>query len=53
MSSVVLVVSDLMFQSRIAAAVSALGHEAVVADTAVATEQAIGAAPALVVIDLH
>lgn len=52
MSTVVLVVSDLMFQSRIAAAVAALGHKAVVADAA-AVEQAIGAGPALVVVDLH
>lgn len=46
-------VSDLLFQSRIAAAAAALGHDATVADSPAAASAAIVARPALAIIDLH
>ena len=53
MSRVAIVVSDLLFQSRIAAAVAALGRDAAVADSTAAVAAAIAARPALAIIDLH
>jgi DNA-binding NarL/FixJ family response regulator len=50
---VVIVVSDLMFQPRIEAAVRALGMEPRVADAPASAADATAAAPALVVVDLH
>ena len=47
-----IVVVDLLFQSRIRAAADALGLDARVADSAAASHVAIAASPALVVIDL-
>jgi DNA-binding NarL/FixJ family response regulator len=52
-STVVIVVSDLLFQSRISAAVSAAGAQGVVADDAASAAAAIGSRPALVIVDLH
>jgi DNA-binding NarL/FixJ family response regulator len=48
----VIVVVDLLFQSRIHAAAEALGLDARVADSAAAAHVAIAAAPTLVVIDV-
>ena len=53
MSRIAIVVSELLFQSRIAAAVARLGHEAAVADSAATLAAAIAAGPALAIIDLH
>ncbi len=53
MSTVAVIVSDLLFQSRITAAVEAAGHEAVVADDAASAAKAVESHPALVIIDLH
>ena len=53
MSRITIVVSDLLFQSRIAAAVARLGHEATVADSAATVAGAMAARPALAIIDLH
>jgi DNA-binding NarL/FixJ family response regulator len=52
-SQIAIVVSDLLFQSRIAAAVARLGHEATVADSAATVAAALAARPALAIIDLH
>jgi DNA-binding NarL/FixJ family response regulator len=51
--TVVITVSDLLFQSRITAAVSASGATGCVADDAASVETALGSKPALVVVDLH
>ena len=51
--SVVIVVSDLMFQPRIAAAAEALGLRARTTASAEDAREAIAAAPALAVVDLH
>ena len=48
----VIIVVDLLFQSRIQAAAEALGLDARVADSAAAAHVAIAAAPTLVVIDV-
>ena len=53
MTTIAIVVVDLMFQSRIRAAADALGFDARIADTADAAASAIDARPDLVVIDLH
>ena len=53
MTTIAIVVVDLMFQSRIRAAADALGFEAQIADTAAAAASAIAARPDVVVIDLH
>ena len=53
MTTVAIVVSDLLFQSRISAAVRAAGAHGVVADDAVTTTAALSLAPALVIVDLH
>ena len=52
-ATIVIVVSDLMFQSRIEAAARALGHATVIGDTAERAADALAASPALVVLDLH
>jgi len=52
-SRIAIVVSDLLFQSRIAAAVATLGHDATVADSAATVAAAIAARPGLAIIDLH
>ena len=52
-ATVAIIVVDLMFQSRIRAAVEQLGMEPRVADVAPAANIAVAARPALVVIDLH
>jgi DNA-binding NarL/FixJ family response regulator len=51
--SVAIVVPDLMFQSRIEAAVRAAGLTPIVAATAAGVDLAIAARPTLAVIDLH
>ncbi len=51
--TVVIVVSDLLFQSRISAAVSASGAKGVVADDAESVVVALQSSPALVIVDLH
>ncbi len=53
MTTIAIVVVDLMFQSRIRAAADALGFEAQIADTSEAATSAIDARPDLVIIDLH
>lgn len=52
-ATIAIVVSDLMFQSRIDAAARALGHTTLIADTPERTADALGASPALVIVDLH
>ncbi len=52
-ATVAIIVVDLMFQSRIRAAVEQLGMEPRIADVAPAANSAVAAHPALVVIDLH
>ncbi len=49
----VIVVSDLMFQPQIAAAVRKMRLEAVVVDSQGAIDTALAANPALVIVDLH
>jgi DNA-binding NarL/FixJ family response regulator len=51
--TILIVVNDLMFQPRIAEAARALGMEARVADAADAVAEALGAPPAVVVVDVH
>ena len=51
--SIAIVVSDLMFQSRIDAAIRSLGLEPRIADSADALAEALAAFPAIAVIDLH
>jgi DNA-binding NarL/FixJ family response regulator len=51
--TVAIVVSDLLFQSRIDAAARALGLAPRIADSAEALADALAARPAVVVIDLH
>lgn len=51
--TVVVMVTDLMFQSRLREQIPALGYEVVVADTADAVDGILAAGPALVVLDLH
>lgn len=53
MSTVAIVVSDLLFQSRISAAVTAAGADAVVADSAASVVEALSMRPALMIVDLH
>ncbi len=52
-NGIVAIISDLMFQSRLREHALALGYEFVLADTADAAREALAAAPALVVLDLH
>lgn len=52
-ATIAIVVSDLMFQSRIDAAARALGHTTLIADTAERAADALGASPELVIVDLH
>jgi len=52
-TTIAIVVSDLMFQSRIRAAAEALGLEVRIADTAEAAASAVAGHPDIVVIDLH
>lgn len=52
-ATVAIIVVDLMFQSRIQAAVEQLGMEPRVADVPPAANIAVAAHPRLVVIDLH
>ena len=51
--TIAIVVSDLMFQSRIDAAARSLGLAPRIADTAVSLADALAARPAVAVIDLH
>jgi DNA-binding NarL/FixJ family response regulator len=51
--TVVIVVSDLMFQTRIDRALAALGVEAQVADSAERLDRAFATPPAAVVVDLQ
>jgi DNA-binding NarL/FixJ family response regulator len=53
MAAVVIAVSDLMFQSRIAAAVEGLGMDAQLADTAEKIRSALASGPGIAVIDVH
>ncbi len=53
MPSLLIIVSDLMFQSRIEIAARDAGMAARIADTASAVEAALEASPEIVVIDLH
>ncbi len=53
MQTIVIVVSDLMFQSRIDAAARSLGLAPRIADNAGALADALAARPAIAVIDLH
>lgn len=52
-NTVVAVVTDLMFQSRLREQAAALGRAFVVGDSAEAAVEALEARPALVVVDLH
>lgn len=52
-TSVLAIISDLMFQSRVQEQARAMGYEVVLADTVDAAREALAAAPALVVLDLH
>ena len=51
--TVLAVISDLMFQSRVSEQTRALGYEAAVADTAGTLDAAFDSPLALVVLDLH
>lgn len=51
--TIAIVVSDLLFQSRIDAAARAIGLEPRIADTAATLVAALAARPAIAVIDLH
>ncbi|MGB2694355.1 MAG: hypothetical protein WBD55_04110 [Dehalococcoidia bacterium] len=51
--SIVAVIDDLLFQSRVADQARALGYDVAIADTTVAFDAAIGDGVALVVVDLH
>ena len=53
MQSVAIIVVDLMFQSRIEAAVRAAGLSPIVATTPGEVDAAVGERPALAVVDLH
>ncbi len=53
MTTIAIVVSDLMFQSRIRAAAEALGFEVRIADSADAAASAVAGHPDIVAIDLH
>ena len=50
---VLLIVSDLLFQSRVREQASALGFEVSLAETDAAVRDALTPVPALVVLDLH
>ena len=52
-ATVAIVVSDLMFQSRIDATARARGHTTLIADTPARANNAMQASPALVIVDLH
>lgn len=51
--TIAVIVSDLMFQSRLREQVTALDYEIAVADTPDAVDEALAAGPALVILDLH
>jgi DNA-binding NarL/FixJ family response regulator len=53
MSRIAIVVSELLFQSRIAAAVARLGHDAALADSGATLAAAVAAGPALAIVDLN
>ena len=53
MSTIVLVIADLMFQPRVAEQARALGYDVTLADTTSAALEALAAPAALVVFDLH
>jgi DNA-binding NarL/FixJ family response regulator len=53
MSTVAVVVADLMFQSRIREAAAALAQGVAVADDAASLDAALASEPALAIIDLH
>ena len=53
MTTIAIVVVDLMFQSRIRAAADALGFDARITDTAEAAISVVEARPDAVIIDLH
>ncbi len=52
-STILVAITDLMFQSRLREQARALGREVAVADTLDAVKEAMAAGPALVVLDLH
>jgi DNA-binding NarL/FixJ family response regulator len=52
-SSVVVAVSDLLFQTRIEGAVRATGSTVILADRAAALEHALDQRPSVVVVDVH
>ena len=52
-STILAVITDLLFQSRLREQARALGYEIALADTAEAVDDLLDAAPALIVLDLH
>ena len=53
MASIIVVVTDLMFQSRVQEEAQSLGYEVIVADSTDAASEAIATGPSLVILDLH
>ena len=51
--TIVAIVTDLMFQSRLREQIPALGYEVAVADAADSVDEAVADGPALVILDLH
>ena len=52
-TTILAIVTDLMFQSRLREQAQALGHKLMVADTESAVREALATKPSLVILDLH
>ena len=52
-TTILAIVTDLMFQSRVQQHAQALGHKLLMADTESAVREALATKPSLVILDLH